>query len=81
MSYKLSVSHSSIKVDVNSHLAGRSLYWLAKTAGLPYYTVHKIANNKTYGISFAVLEKLCDALERQPCDLIVRALTEEQTSD
>lgn len=72
LSYKLTVSHSSIRVSVTPLLAGRSLYWLAKTAGLPYWTVHKIANNKTNGISFNVLEKLCNALECEPCELIVR---------
>lgn len=76
LSYKLTVSHSIIQVSVKPLLANRSLYWLAKAAGLPYWTVHKIANNKTKGISFEVLEKLCDALECEPCDLIVRSLKE-----
>ena len=59
--------------DLETHLAGRSLYWLAKTSGIPYSTVHKIASNKTDGISFTVLEKLSDALECEPIDLIIRS--------
>jgi DNA-binding Xre family transcriptional regulator len=70
------VNRSSVKIDVETHLAGRTLYWLAKSSGVPYSTLHKIARNKTDGISFAVLEKLCDALACEPCDLIIRKPTQ-----
>jgi len=66
------VHRSNVKIDLETLLDGRSLYWLAKTSGIPYSTVHKVARNKTDGISFVVLEKLCDALECEPCQLIVR---------
>ena len=69
---------SNVKIDLETFLAGRSLYWLAKTSGIPYSTVHKIASNKTDGISFIVLEKLSDALEREPNDLIVRTVSQEK---
>ncbi|MGI8786803.1 MAG: helix-turn-helix domain-containing protein [Pyrinomonadaceae bacterium] len=64
--------NSNVKIDIETHLIGRSLYWLAKTSGVPYSTLHKIARNKTDGISFTILEKLCNALECEPCELIVR---------
>lgn len=63
---------SNVKIDLETLLAGRSLYWLAKTSGIPYSTVHKVARNKTGGISFVVLEKLCNTLECEPCELIIR---------
>lgn len=63
---------SNVKIDLETLLAGRSLYWLSKTSGIPYSTVHKVARNKTDGISFVVLEKLCDALECEPCQLIIK---------
>lgn len=72
MRYNFYVNRSNVKIDLETHLAGRSLYWLGKATGLPYSTVHKIAKNKTDGISFVVLEKLCDVLECEPCELIVR---------
>lgn len=72
MRYKFYVNRSNVKIDLETHLAGRSLYWLAKTTGLPYSTVHKIAKNRTDGISFVVLEKLCDVFECEPCQLIFR---------
>jgi len=60
-----------IRLDLSSKLNGRSLYWLAKTTGMNYSTVHKLGNEQTKGISFGILEKLCEALECEPCDLIV----------
>lgn len=63
---------SNVKIELETFLAGRSLYWLAKTSGVPYSTVHKIASHKTDGISFVILEKLSDALECEPSDLIIR---------
>lgn len=63
---------SNVKIDLETLLAGRSIYWLAKTSGVPYSTVHKIARHKTDGISFVILEKLCNALECEPSDLIIR---------
>lgn len=65
------MQRSNVKIDLETLLAGRSLYWLAKTSGIPYSTVHKIASSKTDGISFIVLEKLSDALECEPSDLII----------
>jgi DNA-binding Xre family transcriptional regulator len=72
ISYNFLVNSSNVKIDLETLLAGRSIYWLAKTSGVPYSTVHKIARNKTDGISFVILEKLCDALECEPCKLIVK---------
>lgn len=72
MRYNFSVNRSNVKIDLETHLAGRSLYWLAKTTGLPYSTVHKIAKNRTDGISFIVLERLCEAFKCEPCQLIFR---------
>ncbi len=71
---------SNVKIDLETLLAGRSLYWLAKTSGIPYSTVHKVARNKTDGISFIVLEKLSNALECEPCQLIVKKQSDELSS-
>lgn len=68
------MQRSNVRIYLETLLAGRSLYWLAKSSGIPYSTVHKIASNKTDGISFVVLEKLSDALECEPRDLIVKIL-------
>jgi putative transcriptional regulator len=58
---------------------GKSLYWLSKQTNTAYSTVHKLANDKTDSISFVVLDKLCDALECEPCELIFRETNKNQS--
>lgn len=80
MRYNFYVNRSNVRIDLETHLDGRSLYWLAKMTGLPYSTIHKIANNKTDGISFIVLEKLCAVFDCEPCELIVKDKVKQQNS-
>ncbi len=42
----------------------------ARIAGLKYNTVYNLYYDKTAGIEFATLEKLCYALECTPNDLL-----------
>ncbi len=49
---------------------GRSLYWLSKETGLAYTTIWKLASGDSQGISFDVLEKICEKLECTPNDLL-----------
>lgn len=51
---------------------GQSLYWLAKEARVAYTTLWKLKKGDTQGISFGVLDRICEALECQPGDLLVR---------
>ncbi len=51
---------------------GKTLYWLSKETGTAYSTVHKLGSSSTDGISFRVLDRVCDALECEPGDLLVR---------
>lgn len=75
------MANTSIIVDIQSNLNGRTLYWLAKESNLPYWTIHKIANNKTKGISFDVLGKICDVLECTPNDLLVKVEVKRKILD
>lgn len=61
-----------IKVRLDDQLAKRkkTLYWLAKEAELPYLTVWRISQGKAKGITFDVLEKICNALKCKPGDLL-----------
>ena len=52
---------------------GRSLYWLAKETGIRYSTVHDLSRGEWKSIKRSVIESLCDALECEPGELIVRA--------
>jgi putative transcriptional regulator len=62
-----------VELRLKERLGNRSLYWLAKQTGIAYSTIHKLATTATQGISFGVLDKLCDALECTPGDLLVKS--------
>ena len=47
------------------------MYWLAKTTGISYPTIHNLVNNKTESIKFEVIEKICSALNCTPNDLLI----------
>jgi putative transcriptional regulator len=57
---------------------GRSLYWLGKEAGVSYTTLWKLKTGETQGISFEVLDKLCEALDCAPGDLLARLTTKKK---
>jgi len=61
-----------IKINLDSLLEkkGKSLYALAKETGITYPTLWKISNGKVQGITFDVLEKICNNLECKPSDLL-----------
>ncbi len=49
---------------------GKSIFRLHKETNITYPTLHKMASGKGEGISFKVLEKLCENLECFPSDLL-----------
>jgi DNA-binding Xre family transcriptional regulator len=61
-----------IKLQLNKLLGNRSHYWLAQEARIAHSTIRKMATQTTNRISFAVLDKLCDALECGPGDLLIK---------
>lgn len=68
-----------IQIDIDEPLrrSGRSFYWLAKQTGISYSTLWRMKKEKAVGINFVTLEKLCDALECTPGDLLKRTREEE----
>ncbi len=50
---------------------GKSIFQLHKETNITYPTLHKIASGKGEGISFKVLEKLCENLGCFPSDLLL----------
>lgn len=67
-----------IEFRLDELLGERSLYWLAKKSGIAYSTIHKLQKAPPHGISFEVLDKLCEALECKPGDLLVRDKKEKR---
>jgi putative transcriptional regulator len=54
---------------------GATLYWLAKGTGLRYATVWNLARGDLMKLDTNVLDRICEALECQPGDLLVRVVS------
>lgn len=50
----------------------RSLYWLAKETGISEQALSNLKKGKTKGIEFETLDRICEKLNCQPGDLLVR---------
>lgn len=59
-----------IKLAELLKIKGKTLYALAKETGISYPTLWKISNGKVQGITFDVLEKICDNLGCDAGDLL-----------
>jgi len=62
-----------IEIRVDELLAGRgrTFYWLSKETGISHTTLWRLKKGKALGINFETLEKMCQALECQPGDILV----------
>ena len=49
-----------------------SIYWLSKQTGITTATISKLCDQKTSGIRFYVLDKICDALNCEVSDILER---------
>ena len=59
-----------ITLQIDKLLGDRSHYWLAQTTHIAHSTIRRLASPKSQRISYATLDKLCDALKCQPGDLL-----------
>jgi len=61
-----------IKVQIDEVLEkrGHSFYWLSKQTGVSHTTLWRFKKGKALGINFATLEKICQALECEPGDVL-----------
>lgn len=50
----------------------KSLYWLWKTSGVRYATLWQLSKGEVVRLNLDVLDQICEALNCQPADLIVR---------
>jgi putative transcriptional regulator len=67
---------SMIEIRVDQLLAehGRTFYWLAKETGISHTTLWRLKKGKALGINFETLEKMCQALQCQPGDVLALEL-------
>jgi putative transcriptional regulator len=49
----------------------KTAYWLSKEIGCDYHNLLDMCNGKTMSIKFSMLEKICDALDCTPNDLLI----------
>jgi putative transcriptional regulator len=63
-----------IKFQLNELLEerGQTLYWLWKQTGIRYATVWQMGKNEVARLNLDALDRVCEALECQPGDLLVR---------
>jgi putative transcriptional regulator len=67
-------SRAMIEVQIDKLLKkhDRTFYWLAKETGISHTTLWRLKKRKALGINFDTLEKLCQALDCQPGDVLSR---------
>jgi len=66
--------HFVIRLRLNELLAerGRTPYWLWKQTGIRWASIWQMSNGDTARLHIETLDRICEALECQPGDLLVR---------
>lgn len=61
-----------MKVILNDTLKSKNIsqYKLAKDTGIATSTLSNLCNNKTSGVQFSVLQKICDSLNCDVSDIL-----------
>lgn len=64
-----------MKVILSETLAKKekSQYWLSNKTGITQSALNNLCNNKTSSVQFSVLQKICDALDCDVCDIIQKS--------
>ena len=65
---------SMIRLQLNELLEqrGQTIYWLWKQTGIRYATIWQMGKGEVARLNLDVLDRVCEALECQPGDLLVR---------
>jgi putative transcriptional regulator len=63
-----------IRLQLNELLEqrGQTIYWLWKQTGIRYATIWQMGKGKVERLNLDVLDRVCEALECQPGDLLIR---------
>jgi putative transcriptional regulator len=64
--------NTMIKIELEKLLKARSLYWLSQETGIRWATISAMARGKLRRIDLEALNAICEALECDPGDLLVR---------
>ena len=61
-----------IKIELEKLLDGRSLYWLSQRTSIRWATLAAMANGKAQRLNLEDIDSICEALECQPGELLVK---------
>ena len=61
-----------IKIELEKLLEGRSLYWLSQQTGIRWATLAAMANGKAQRLNLDDIDAICEAVECQPGDLLIK---------
>lgn len=61
-----------MKIILNDTLKSKSKsqYWLSQKTGIAASTLNNLCNGKTTAVQFSVLDKICEVLECDVCDIL-----------
>ena len=59
-----------VRIDELLEKRERTFYWLSKQTGVSHTTLWRLKKGKALGINFVTLEKICEALECEPGDIL-----------
>lgn len=59
-----------INIDNILQSKNKTRYWLSNQTGITYHAIKKLCDNDTSSIRFDMIEKLCEALECEPGDIL-----------
>jgi len=62
----------AIRLDEILEERGQTVYWLWKQTGIRYATVWQMNKGEVARLSLDALDRICEVLECQPGDLLVR---------
>jgi putative transcriptional regulator len=62
----------SLELEKLLEKRGRTFYWLAKEAGINHAVMSKLRHNQMIALRLDVLDRICEVLECEPGDVLVR---------
>lgn len=66
----IGIMRIGIRIDDLLEKRKRTFYWLAKQTRISHTTLWRLKKGKALGVNFVTLEKICEALECEPGDVL-----------
>jgi putative transcriptional regulator len=59
-----------VRIDELLKEKGKSFYWLSKQTQISHTTLWRLKKGKALGINFTTLERICQAIDCEPGDVL-----------